>query len=82
MGTKKRAAAKKSKSEKPPARPLEKAVPPPDNPLLRHQADDAAREGENLDEQQMAKLRLKALKYTQEMPTSDESEEPTSEDKG
>ena len=80
MGTKKRNTAKKSESGKPPAKRMQKAVPPPDNPLLRHQADEAARGGENLDEQRMAKARLEALKYTQQMPTSDESETPASDE--
>ena len=56
------------KPEKRPAKPLQKAVPPPDNPLLRfEQAGDPG-----LDSRAMAAKRLEAVKRTRAMPTSDE----------
>jgi len=41
-------------------RPLKKAVPPPDNPLLRQQGEDAALPG--VSQQDLAAAREKALK--------------------
>jgi len=45
---------------KPTARPLKKAIPPPDNPLLRQQREDAALPG--VDVKQLAAARQQALK--------------------
>ena len=44
---------------------LKKAVPPPDNPMLREESEAAARGGGMTDEQ-MAKLRAKALEEAEE----------------
>ncbi len=81
MATKKKAVAKKSKSKKSPTKRLKKAVPPPDNPLLREQAYNPLNMGIAIDEEQMALMRMEAIKATREMPTSDTTEEtPTPED--
>ena len=48
-----------------------KAIPPPDNPLLRHQAEEVDLQGERANEEQMARLRLNALEQTKKMPTTD-----------
>jgi hypothetical protein len=66
--------AKNSAAKRSPGRRLPKAVPPPDNPLLRHQADEA-RLGGGADEVQMARARARALRLTKEMPTADESDD-------
>ena len=66
--------AKSSSTKSSPARRLPKAVPPPDNPLLRHQADEA-RLGGGADEVQMARARARALRLTSQMPTADEAED-------
>ncbi len=58
----------KPAGEKKPTRRLRKAVPPPDNPLLRFQ-----RAGDpSLDSRAMAEKRLEALKRTRAMPVSDD----------
>ena len=72
MVTKKGSGAKNAKTKSLPARRLTKAVPPPDDPLLRHQADEA-RLGGGADEQQMARARARALRITKEMPTADDA---------
>jgi hypothetical protein len=70
----KRTTAKKSAAKRPPAKRLTKAVPPPDNPLLRHQAEEAALGG-GADEVEMARTRARALRLTKEMPTADATDE-------
>jgi hypothetical protein len=66
---------KKSKREKTTAAPrLKKAVPPPDNPLLRHQADEVSLEGGNISQQEMARLRAKAWEQIQRNSASDSSD--------
>ena len=68
---KKRARAKKSRAKTPPPpRMLKQAVPPPDNPLLRYEADRAA-QGSGPDDKQRAQARAKALRQTQEMRAAD-----------
>jgi hypothetical protein len=67
----------KSKTEKPQpgatlTKPLKKAVPPPDNPLLRYQEFEASRE---FDSAELAKKRLEAIQQTRHMPVSDDSSE-------
>ncbi|HET6979598.1 MAG TPA: hypothetical protein VFI24_24920 [Pyrinomonadaceae bacterium] len=74
MPARKKGERKKSKSQKSTSSPrLKKAVPPPDNPLLRHQADEILLEGENASQEKLAKLRVKALEQTQRMASSDSS---------
>jgi hypothetical protein len=59
--TKKKTTTPRTKSARTPeARPLKKAVPPPDNPLLRQQGEDAALPGVDLKE--LAAARQQALK--------------------
>jgi hypothetical protein len=53
------------------------AVPPPDDPLLRSTEFDAHHEYHS---KEMAEKRLEALRYTREMPTSDEAPPPTTEE--
>jgi hypothetical protein len=72
---KKRARAKPPKARTPARPALKKAVPPPDAPLLRHEAEEAARAG-GADEKRQAQARAKALRQTREMPTADESPAP------
>lgn len=50
-------------------RKLKKAVPPQDNPLLRHQSEQASRS--DCDEKQSAELRVKALEQLKHMPTNE-----------
>lgn len=71
MATKKRAAAKQSKPRKRSSKRLEKAVPPSDNPLLRYQAYDPVNMGGGADEPEMARLRMEAIRDTQEMATTE-----------
>jgi hypothetical protein len=74
MPARKKGGGKKSKPQKSKSSPrLKKAVPPPDNPLLRHQADEIPLEGESASQEQLAKLRAKALEQTQRMANSDSS---------
>lgn len=75
---------KESGAKRPAAKPrLQKAVPPPDNPLLRHEAQEAALGG-GADEVQMARARARAIRQTQEMPVADPAdttdELPTADD--
>jgi hypothetical protein len=81
MSKKDKSSDRRSKSPKssevaPPTTPdLEKAVPPPDNPLLRHQAE-AGPEAGTEDAQKEAKARLEAIRQTREMK-SDERDTPS-----
>jgi hypothetical protein len=70
MKTKKKTASRSRKVAKPrpTARAPKKAVPPPDDPWLRHEAEELAR-GEGTDRQR-ALARAKALE-TRRMPTDD-----------
>ena len=71
MATKKKSSdTKKPKAKKGAPRPQIPAVPPPDDPLLRSTEFDADREYHT---REMAEKRLKAIRQTREMPTSDES---------
>ncbi len=72
---KKRTPLKRSKPRKAPTSRLKKAVPPPDNPLLRQQSEEAGRNGESTTKE-MARRRSKAWKQTQDMPTSDAPKAP------
>jgi hypothetical protein len=74
MPTRKRARPKKSKPQKSTSSRLKKAVPPPDNPLLRHQADEVALEGEDTSQKEMAKLRAKAWEQTRRMTSPDSTD--------
>jgi hypothetical protein len=75
MPARKKGGGKKSKPQKSRSSPrLKKAVPPPDNPLLRHQADEILFEGGNASPEQLAELRVKALEQTQRMASSDSSD--------
>jgi hypothetical protein len=74
MPASKKGGGKKSKPEKSTSSPrAKKAFPPPDNPLLRHQADEILLESGNASQEQLAKLRIKALEQTQRMASSDSS---------
>jgi hypothetical protein len=62
------------KKVQPPAAPVvpqSLAIPPPDNPLLRH---DALGADQQIAAREQAQKRLEALKKTRQMPTSDEPE--------
>jgi len=69
MPTKKNRKTKDSKLRKRRPRRLKKDVTPPDDPLLRHQAEESD-EGTDVSEREMAELRLKAIEQTQQMPTA------------
>ena len=69
MPTRKNRKTKDSKLRKRRPRRLTKAVPPPDDPLLRHQADEAD-QGTGVSEREMAELRLKAIEQTRQMPNA------------
>ena len=71
---KKKTTTKRSRPTKAPKQRPQKTLLPADNPLLRHQADEASRQGGPEDERERARLRLKALKQTRDMPTSDSEE--------
>jgi hypothetical protein len=74
MASRKTGGEKESKREKSPSSPrLKKAVPPPDNPLLRYQADEVSLEGGDASPRQMAKLRAKAWEQTRSAAASDSS---------
>jgi hypothetical protein len=49
-------------------RKMKKAVPPQDNPMLRHQAEQTSRSAG--DEKRIAELRVKALEQLKRMPTN------------
>jgi hypothetical protein len=75
MASRKTSGGKKSKREKSTSSPrLEKAVPPPDNPLLRYQADEASLEQDGASQRRMATLRAKAWEQTQRAAVSDSSD--------
>jgi hypothetical protein len=75
MPARKKLGGKKSKLEKTTSSlRLKKAIPPPDNPLLRHQAHDILLEGGNASQEQLAALRIKALEQTRRMTGSDSSD--------
>jgi hypothetical protein len=62
------------KSDAPP--PLQKAVPPPDNPLLRFQAEEGPRlEGGDSDTKEQARLRAKAFEQLSRK-SSDPNDKP------
>lgn len=70
MPTRKNHKRKHSKLRKRRTRQLKQAMPPPDDPLLRHEANRAVQETDRVTERQMAELRLKAIKQTRQMPSS------------
>jgi hypothetical protein len=67
MPTKKNRKTKDSKLRKRRPRRVKKAATPPDDPLLRHQAEEAD-QGTGASEREMAALRLKAIEQTRQMP--------------
>jgi len=72
MKTKKKNTASKSRKvtkARTTARAPKQAVPPPDDPWLRHEAEERAR-GEGTDRER-ALARVKALEQTRRMPTDD-----------
>jgi hypothetical protein len=71
--------AKKKKKNAP--TPTTPAVPPPDNPLLRHLAEEAPLGG-GIDERQMARARAKAIRQAKQMADSDHTETKPDGDKG
>lgn len=73
MPTRKNRKSKESKLRKERPRRLKKAVPPPDDPLLRHQAEEAD-QGTGVSEKELAELRLKAIEETQHMPSVSSTE--------
>jgi hypothetical protein len=76
MAGKKKSSGKESKAPRPAPRPrLKKAVPPPDNPMARHQADEPTLEGGDTTQKEMARLRAKAWEQTRQTanPDSDET---------
>jgi hypothetical protein len=66
---KKKTRAKTARREQRRGQGRKKAVPPPDNPWLRHQAEELAHGGGNEREQALARAR--ALQQTREMPAAD-----------
>ena len=84
------AKAKKKTGKQPPEgkTPAERAVPPPDNPLLRHaEADldvlggvEGGELGEEADVKELARLRLAALEQSRKMTESDQAAGESSED--
>jgi len=82
---KRRRKASESRSERAPTPPVKavrgkKAVPPPDNPLLRNDAEREAR-GAGGDEADMARARARALELTKDVPVADpERERPGSDE--
>ena len=79
---KKKIMAKRLKSKKTRRQRLKKAALPPDNPLLRHQAEKAPREVGGITDEEQARLRLKALEQTRDMPASDATEAGTDTPRG
>jgi hypothetical protein len=73
MPTKKNRKTKGSQLRKKRPRRPKKAVPPPDDPLLRYQAEEAD-QGTSASEKEMAELRLKAIEETQQMPDASSTE--------
>lgn len=75
MPARKKRGEKKSKPEKTGSSPeLKKAVPPVDNPLLRHQADEIPLEGGDASQKRLAEQRLKAIEQTRRMANPDSSD--------
>ena len=73
MPTRKNRKTKDSKLRKRRPRRLKKAVPPADDPLLRHQAEEID-QGTSASEKEMAELRLKAIEETRHMPNASSTE--------
>jgi hypothetical protein len=65
MPKKRKSGGKRSQPKDSPAPRLKRAVPPPDNPMLR-EASDAAARASGMTEEQMARLRAKALEQAEE----------------
>jgi hypothetical protein len=66
MARKKTAAGKESSAQKAASLPrLKKAVPAPDNPMLRHLAEEVVLEGGDTTQAEMARLRAKAWEQIQ-----------------
>jgi hypothetical protein len=63
----------KKKKEKQAKRMPKRAVPPPDNPLLRDRVHEPAPAG-GIDEKQMAQARAKALQKAKQMPDADQTD--------
>ena len=75
MPARKKRGEKKSKPKKTKSSPqLKKAVPPLDNPLLRHQADEILPEGGDASQKPLAELRFKAMEQTRRMADPDSSD--------
>jgi hypothetical protein len=75
MPGRKKRGEKKSKPKKTTSFPqLKKAVPPLDNPLLRHQADEVFLEGGHASQKRLAELRFKAIEQTRRMANPDSSD--------
>jgi hypothetical protein len=75
MPTRKNRKSKDSKRRKRRPRRLKRAVPPPDDPLLRHQAEETD-QGTGASEREMAELRLKAIEQTRQMPNASSIDRP------
>jgi hypothetical protein len=74
MPARKKRGEKKSKPKKTrSSAQLKKAVPPLDNPLLRHQADEILLEGGHASQKRLAELRFKAIEQTRQMANPDSS---------
>jgi hypothetical protein len=73
----------RKKTTKQPVKPdetkLEKAVPPPDDPLLRHQADQLGH-GVPGDAREAALARAKAVRQAQGMPEPEEPDDDPGDD--
>jgi hypothetical protein len=78
MSKKRAVRATKKIRPKPRARSLKKAVPPPDDPLLRHQAEELAHGGD--EDRQRALARAKAIEQARRMPASDPSDDAADQD--
>jgi hypothetical protein len=66
---------KKSKSAKHTSTALKKAVPPADNPLLRHEAEQATHGDSAEDARQRALARARALHRTRQMPAAETTDD-------
>ena len=77
MSKEKQKGARKSSLAKPPAKPQLPAQPPPDDPLLRHEASEAEYPTTI---KEMAEKRLAALKKTREMPSEEEGQSAKNRD--
>jgi hypothetical protein len=82
MPTRKNRKTKDSKLRKRRPRRLKKAVPPPDDPLLRHQADETDQETGSVSEREMAELRLKAIEQTRQMANASSTDTPNKTQSG